>query len=63
MPPVETDTGFYESCLRELRNALAYGRLSGLTLIFADGVRAVVRPIHRYRFWRPVSRILESNTQ
>lgn len=61
VPVDEVDSGFYELCLQELRAALLRGRLSCLTLIFADGLRATIRASHRLRFWRPVSRLLESN--
>jgi hypothetical protein len=39
-------------CLSDLRDLLAEGRLSGLTLLFRDGIEATVRPKHRWRFWR-----------
>ena len=48
-----------ESCLRELREALRSGRLSSLTLLFRDGLRAHVRRSHALRVWRRGSRLLE----
>ncbi len=41
-----------EECLLELHEALRSGRLSRLTLLFADGVRAQVSRWHSLRFWR-----------
>lgn len=59
LPNDEDDRDSYERCLRELRDALLRRRISRLTLLFADGVRATVRASHRLRFWRPLSRLLE----
>ena len=49
-----------ESCLQELRAALRCGRLSSLTLLFRDGLRAHVRRPHALRVWRRGSRLLEA---
>ncbi|HNP65721.1 MAG TPA: hypothetical protein PKH39_17445 [Woeseiaceae bacterium] len=48
-----------ESCLIELREALRSRRLSSLTLLFRDGLRAHVRRSHAMRVWRRRSRWLE----
>ena len=61
VPPEEPDAGSLQACLHELRDALLHRRLGCLKLIFADGIRATVRPSHRLRFWRPVSGLFESN--
>jgi hypothetical protein len=49
-----------ENWLTELREALRSGRLSSLTLLFRDGVRAHVRRSHALRVWRRSSRLLEA---
>jgi hypothetical protein len=49
-------------CLSELREALRTGRLSSLTLLFRDGIRAHVRRSHSMRVWRRSSRLLEADT-
>lgn len=49
-----------ESCLQELRQALRSGRVSSLTLLFRDGVRAHVRRSHALRVWRRSSRLLDA---
>lgn len=46
-------------CLEELRAALRSGRLSSLTLLFRDGLRAHVRRSHAMRVWRRSSPLLE----
>jgi hypothetical protein len=48
-----------ESCLGELREALRAGRLSSLTLLFRDGIRAHVRRSHSLRVWRRNSHLLD----
>ena len=48
-----------EVCLDELREALRSGRLSSLTLLFRDGLRAHVRRSHALRVWRRNSRLLD----
>lgn len=50
-----------ESCLEELRSALRSGRLSSLTLLFRDGVRAEVRKSHSLRVWRRGSKLLDGD--
>ncbi len=47
-----------ENCLHEARSALRSGRLSHLTLIFRDGIRAEVRRAHALRVWRRSSAVL-----
>ena len=49
-----------EGCLAELRHALRKGRVSELTLLFRDGLRASVRRSHALRFWRRRSHWLEA---
>jgi hypothetical protein len=48
-----------ENCLLELREALRSGRLSHLTLLFRDGVRAHVHRSNAVRVWRRSSRLLD----
>jgi len=56
--PVDDDPELLEQCLHELHEALHSGRLSCLTLLFRDGVEAVVRRQHARRFWRYKSELL-----
>lgn len=59
--PVEDDTPeLLEQCLLELQAALRSGRLSSLTLMFRDGVRAHIRKSHSLRLWRRYSPYLEA---
>jgi hypothetical protein len=58
-PEFEDHDGAMESWLHELREALHSGRLSRLTLLFRDGIRADVERSHALRFWRRGSRLLE----
>jgi len=48
-----------DSWLEELREALRSGRLSSLTLLFRDGLRAHVRRNHALRIWRRSYRLLD----
>lgn len=57
--PENDNPELMQSCLRELRELLRTGRLSGLTLMFGDGVEATVEPRHRFRFWRRNSPLLD----
>jgi hypothetical protein len=50
--PEKEDEQLLTQCLRDLRQLLAEGRLSSLTLMFADGIEATVLPGHRRRLWR-----------
>ena len=52
-----------DSCLQELREALRSGRLSSLTLLFRDGLRAHVRRKHALRLWRRGCRLLDEEAQ
>jgi len=52
-----------DSCLDELRDALRSGRLSSLTLLFRDGLRAHVRRNHALRIWRRSYRLLDEATE
>lgn len=58
-PEFEDHDGAMESWLRELREALHSGRLSRLTLLFRDGIRADVVRSHALRFWRRGSPLLD----
>jgi len=51
-PEFDDSPALLESCLGELRQALRSGRLSSLTLLFRDGLRAHVRKSHSLRIWR-----------
>ena len=57
--PEQDDPDLLARCLSDLRVLLANGRLSGLTLLFRDGIEATVRPNHRWRFWRRHGSLLE----
>jgi len=59
-PEADSRPELLESCLRELRGALRQGRLSSLTLLFRDGVRAHVRKSHGLRVWRRSAPLLEA---
>jgi len=58
MPDVD-EPHMLEHCLHELREALQSGRLSRLTLMFRDGIAAVVQPRHAWRLWRHQSELLD----
>lgn len=58
-PEFDDSPELLESCLLELREALRSGRLSSLTLLFRDGIRAHIRRSHALRIWRRGSRLLE----
>ncbi len=62
-PEFDDDIELLESCLHELRSALQSGRLSQLTLMFGDGIRATVRQNDNYRFWRRDSALLSASAQ
>lgn len=62
-PDVDDSPEFLEECLRDLRVALHKGRLSSLTLLFRDGLRAYVTKTHALRVWRRSSRLLEAPTR
>jgi hypothetical protein len=52
-----------EPCLEELREALKSGRLSSLTLLFRDGLRAQVQRSHSIRIWRRSNRLLDEEAK
>ena len=62
VPDAREDDRSLESCLHELRDAMRSRRLRHLTLIFADGMRATVRPTDRFRFWRRQSALLGADS-
>jgi hypothetical protein len=51
----DSDSELLEACLHEAHAALRSGRLSRLTLIFRDGIRAEARRAHALRLWRRTS--------
>lgn len=59
-PEFDDTPELLESCLLDLQAALKSGRLSSLTLLFRDGLRAHVRRTHSVRVWRRGSRLLDS---
>jgi hypothetical protein len=61
-PEFDDCSSLLEDCLSELREALRSGRLSSLTLLFRDGIRAHVRRSHSLRVWRRNSRLLEAKS-
>ncbi len=58
-PEFEDHDGAMELWLRELHEALHSGRLSRLTLLFRDGIRADILRSHALRFWRRGSPLLD----
>jgi hypothetical protein len=58
-PDVEYEPVFLRDCLRQLRSALRAKRISRLTILFRDGLRADVERSHRLRFWRRDSSLLD----
>lgn len=56
--PANDDPELLQGCLLELREALLAERLSGLTLMFRDGITAQVRRQHNRRIWRRASALL-----
>lgn len=59
-PEFDDSAELLETCLHELRAALHSGRLSSLTLLFRDGLRAHIRRSHTLRVWRRSSRLLDA---
>jgi hypothetical protein len=57
--PEQDDVAVLQRCLGDLRELLRSGRLKRLTLMFRDGIEAVVEPGHRRRFWRRQSDLLD----
>ena len=62
-PEFDDSSELLEECLTELREALHSNRLSSLTLLFRDGVRAHVRRSHAMRVWRRSSSLLDGDSQ
>jgi hypothetical protein len=58
-PDVEYEPVFLRDCLRQLHSALRSRRISRLTLLFRDGLRADVERSHGLRFWRRHSNLLD----
>ena len=58
-PEFTDNPALLESLLLELRAALRSKRLSAVTLLFRDGVRAYVTRAHARRFWRRDSPLLD----
>jgi len=58
-PEFADSPALLDSCLEELSEALRSGRLSSLTLLFRDGLRAHVRRNHSLRVWRRSYRLLD----
>jgi hypothetical protein len=57
--PAADDPQLLESCLLELSAAIDSGRLSRLTLMFRDGIRAVVERSQAWRVWRRHTELLD----
>lgn len=57
-PEFDDSPEFLEACLLELRAALRSRRLSRVTVLFRDGVRADIRRSHTLRLWRRDSKLL-----
>jgi len=58
-PEFDDSPELLEACLLELRAALRSCRLSRVTVLFRDGVRADIRCSHALRFWRRDSKLLD----
>jgi len=59
VPEGADDPELLETCLRQLRSVVTSGRLSGLVLLFRDGLRAEIKRSQVLRFWRRDSELLE----
>jgi hypothetical protein len=57
-PDGDQQTVELEGYLHELRDLLRAGRFSRLVLLFRDGLRADVRRLQAFRFWRRDSKLL-----
>lgn len=57
--PGHDDPQLLQACLSELRDLLRSGRVSKLTLMFGDGIEAMVESRHRFRIWRRKSSLLD----
>lgn len=58
--PEVDDPGVLQRCLEQLRLALRAGRLSGLHLVFRDGVEAHVTAAQRWRVWQSRAQLLDA---
>lgn len=58
-PEFNNDPSLLETCLQQLRAALKRKRVSRVTMLFRDGLRAVVERKHVRRFWRRRSSLLD----
>ena len=58
-PEFENGPVLLENCLLELRDALKSERLSALTLLFRDGIRADIDRSSAMRFWRRDSELFD----
>ena len=58
-PEFDNDPALLERCLQELRTGLKQKRISRITMLFRDGLRAVVERKLMRRFWRRRSSLLE----
>ncbi len=58
-PEFDDSPELLEACLLELRAALRSCRLSRITVLFRDGVRADIRRSHALRIWRRDSELLD----
>lgn len=63
LPESDNNAEQLQTCLKELRAALKTGRLSRLTLMFRDGIRADIVSKHSLRFWHRRSPLLENAPQ
>lgn len=58
-PEFDEDIDTLEKHLRELQDMLMSGRVSKLTLLFRDGIRANIQRRHSLRIWRRGNNIIE----
>ncbi len=58
-PQAQDSPEFLQDCLRHLRVAVRAKRISRLTLLFRDGLRADVERSHAFRFWRRDSQLFD----
>jgi len=62
IPEFDNSSELINNCLTTLREALRSGRLSSLTLLFRDGLRAEVQRKHALRVWRRNFDLLDEET-
>lgn len=58
-PEFQDDTAFLQECLRDLRAAIRAKRISRLTILFRDGLRADIERSHALRIWRRDAALLQ----